>query len=167
MVLGENFIQATEHFGRSLPRLNVSRDLDLVAGQFPLERILKPRRIGKVRPVRPGKRGGSGAQHADVEPMLVFECGGDAAEIDFSFQKRRWHVARLGLWLRHGPPGRQTVDRNCYDKRDEKFHASPPARSASGGLIRPLGLRPSICLYHDIRLAVATMIKMPTRLINA
>src|SRR3974390_1008592 len=99
--------------------------------------------------------------------MPLFEFISNTGEIDFTFQKRRRHVASLGLRLGHRPPGRQTVERNCRDKHGEQFHASPPARSASGGLLRSVGLRPSICLYHDIRLAVATMIKMPTRLINA
>src|SRR6516165_12238062 len=98
--------------------------------------------------------------------MLGFEFVSDAGEIDFALQERRRHFAGVGLRLRHSAPSRQTIQRDRCNKRGEQFHASPPARSASGGLLRPDGLRPSICLYHDIRLAVATMIKMPTRLIN-
>src|SRR5260370_29765342 len=47
---------------------------------------------------------------------------------------------------------------------DDPDHASPPARSASRGLTRAVGLRPSIPLYHDSRLAVAIMSKIPNRL---
>src|SRR4029077_21120459 len=47
---------------------------------------------------------------------------------------------------------------------DDPDHASPPARSASRALTRAVGLRPSIPLYHDSRLAAAIMSKIPNRL---
>ena len=71
-----------------------------------------------------------------------------------------------GLRFRHRPQGRQTIECNYGDERNKRSHASPPARSASGALLRPPELRPSICLYHDIKLATATMIKMPAKLMS-
>src|SRR3954468_12960472 len=50
--------------------------------------------------------------------------------------------------------------------RDPDLHASPPARSASGGFERELGLRPSILLYHVMRAAAAIIIRMPNKLIS-
>src|SRR5215467_13602593 len=43
-------------------------------------------------------------------------------------------------------------------------HASPPARSASGGLERDPGLRPSMVLYHAISAAAAIIMAIPTAL---
>src|SRR5262245_1863715 len=52
-------------------------------------------------------------------------------------------------------------DQRCGAQRP---HASPPARSASGGFERDPGLRPSIFLYHEINAAAAHIMAMPRAL---
>src|SRR4029450_10286670 len=47
---------------------------------------------------------------------------------------------------------------------DKRLHASPPARSASGGLERDPGLRPSTPLYHVITQAAAIIRRIPNTL---
>src|ERR1700686_781215 len=58
-----------------------------------------------------------------------------------------------------------TCKRDGGQNGENECHASPPARSASGDLTRDTGLRPSIALYHDTRLAAAIMTIMPNTLI--
>src|SRR5437899_342549 len=49
---------------------------------------------------------------------------------------------------------------------DQRLHASPPARSASGGRLGDPDPRPpSMRLYHAIRAAVAHMIRIPAMLL--
>src|SRR5580692_2614900 len=85
---------------------------------------------------------------------------GDVGQLALAREKRIRHVATI-----RRRRGSGAVDqRNGRDQRKDHTHASPPARSASGDLTREPGLRPSITLYHDIRLATAIMIIMPMRL---
>src|ERR1700726_3192673 len=107
-----------------------------------------------------GQRRGAGADHADIQALTRLDLVGDVGEVALAREKRIRHVATI-----RRRRGSGAVDqRNGRDQRKDHTHASPPARSASGGLMRDEGLRPSITLYHDIRLAVAIMIKMPRRL---
>src|SRR5438477_8415021 len=62
-----------------------------------------------------------------------------------------------------GPASQYGCGQQC---RDERPHASPPARSASGGLERDPGLRPSTFLYHVINAAVPIITRIPSTLIT-
>src|SRR5580692_4008271 len=104
--------------------------------------------------------------------MLGLHFVGDVGQIDIAFDERWWHVAFFPR--RGGTRGAAESDgqgsageRARGEDGNNEFHASPPARSASGVLTRDVGPRPSMYLYHDIRLAVAIMIRMPARLMSA
>src|SRR5580700_3243903 len=148
------------------------RDFDFGAGQPRFERLVEPCRIGITGTLGTRQARRSGADHADIESMLVFDLDQGAGQIDFAFDKGLRHIALLRRRRRasavrqiRGKTGSAECKRR--ENRIVQLHASPPARSASGDLTREPGLRPSISLYHDIRLAVAIMMKMPKRLIAA
>ena len=52
-------------------------ELDIDAGKLCFERVFKPRRIGKMRAFRPGNRGRSGADHADIQAVLGLDLARD------------------------------------------------------------------------------------------
>src|ERR1700728_1508419 len=88
---------------------------------------------------------------------MRLDDGHDARKIGVAGDERGRHLA---IRRERGAVHEQDGCKNSHDY----LHASPPARSASEDLTREPGLRPSIFLYHDIRYAVAIMIKMPIRL---
>src|SRR5580704_2950409 len=100
--------------------------------------------------------------------MLGLHLSGDARQFDIAFEEGLRHIA----FLRRRICARDAAERCGQDSArertrsgdgDDRLHAPPPARSASGVLTRDVGLRPSMYLYHDISLAVAIMIRMPAR----
>src|ERR1700675_4682820 len=107
-----------------------------------------------------GQRRGTGADHADIQALTRLDLVCDVGELALAREKRFRHVATI-----RRRRGSGTVDqRNRRDQRKDHTHASPPARSASGCLTREPGLRPSMTLYHDIRLAVPIMMIIPVKL---
>src|SRR5271163_538140 len=93
--------------------------------------------------------------------MAIVNFFADASELGLRRYEPLRHIA-VGRRLRcNGAACKGDGGQNGKNER----HASPPARSASGDLTRDTGLRPSMVLYHDTRLAVAVMTIMPNTLI--
>src|SRR5271169_6560500 len=121
---------------------------------------------------RPGDRRRAGADDADIQAVLGLYFAGDMRELDIAFNERLRDVAFFRRRIGARQPAEAGNDEGAGERArgeygTDKSHAPPPARSASGVLTRDVGVRPSIYLYHDIRLAVATMIRMPAKLMSA
>src|SRR5262249_16706970 len=147
-------------------RSDQGHDLDRDRRQPPFERLLEPRRVGRKWAVGAGQNRGSGADHGNGEPPILFDRLRDVLQLVVSKQQIVRHLTALPLRGDHTAckrqPRRRQSGQSC---RHRRLHASPPARSASGVFLRrDPGLRSSALLYHPSRPATATMTTMPTPL---
>src|SRR5262249_48488419 len=162
LLVGQHLFHALgEILGRH-PRPDEADDLDVDARKLLLEHRLEAGRIGRTRAVGPGENGGAGADHGDGELVLLLHGLGHVLQLVASKQQIAGDVAGLGG---EGRAGQQIKSRSHGGRCNGRFHASPPARSASGVFLgRDPGLRPSALLYQVSRPATATMMIMPSPL---
>src|SRR5262249_12482114 len=114
------------------------------------------------RPAGASQCGGPGADHADVQPLLLYDRGRHAVELTIAEQQIVGHAAARTLRC-HGALSQHEYGKSC---RCQESHASPPARSAFADFGRVVGPRPSKSLYHIIRAAVPIIITIPNALIT-
>src|SRR5262249_738694 len=154
------FLEGFCHFRCAAARFDVRYNFCLNGRKTFRQNGLQPRRVGQIDAGWADQGRRTGAHDHDVELLRLVDGGSDTRQAGVGVYQVRCNSAVGALGRERGAHARQDDQR--YDA--QRPHASPPARSASGGFERDPGLRPSIFLYHEINAAAAHIMAMPSAL---